>query len=231
MLTGALQATMWKAHMMACSRRNSMAQALVINSSALGAASVSNKLSQELVERLKEKDPSLRVTVRNVGAEPIPHLVAETVGAIRGAATTEAERQALALSDALIGEIREADLLVIGSPMYNFGMSSTLKTWFDHVLRAGVTFRYTEAGPEGLMTGKKAIVIESRAGLYSEGPSAGMDSQEPHVRTLLGFMGITDVVFVRAERLAFGPEAAAAAIEEAVAELDALADRPLALAA
>ena len=94
--------------------------------------------------------------------------------------------------------------------MYNFGMSSTLKAWFDHVLRAGVTFRYTANGPEGLMTGKKAVVIESRGGFYSEGPGAAMDGQEPHIRTLLGFMGITDVTFVRAEKLAFGPEAAEA---------------------
>ena len=93
------------------------------------------------------------------------------------------------MSDALIAELKAADLVVIGAPMYNFGMSSTLKAWFDHVLRAGVTFRYSDDGPEGLLKGKKAIVIESRAGLYSEGPAAAMDGQEPHLRTLLGFIG------------------------------------------
>ena len=115
--------------------------------------------------------------------------------------------------------------------MYNFGMSSTLKAWFDHVLRAGVTFRYTEDGPEGLLKGKKAVVIESRAGFYSEGAGAAMDGQEPHIRTLLGFMGIDDVTFVRAEKLAFGPEAAEAAIAEASEALGGFADETLALAA
>ncbi|HWH17103.1 MAG TPA: FMN-dependent NADH-azoreductase [Allosphingosinicella sp.] len=208
-----------------------MTKVLVINSSALGEASVSNKLTGELANRLKAEHPSLEITVRDIGRNPIPHLTAETVGAIRGVADNDSARATLALSDRLIEEIREADLLVIGSPMYNFGISSTLKTWFDHVLRAGVTFRYTEAGPEGLVKGKKAVVIESRAGFYSEGPASGLDSQEPHLRTLLGFMGITDVAFVRAEKLAFGPDAAAAAIEAAAAELEALSQEELALAA
>ena len=115
--------------------------------------------------------------------------------------------------------------------MYNFGMSSTLKTWFDHVFRAGVTFRYTEEGPEGLLKGRKAVVIESRAGFYSEGPAAAMDSQEPHIRTLLGFMGIDDIDWVRAEKLAFGPEAAEESIAAAAAQLRELAGAPLAQAA
>lgn len=97
--------------------------------------------------------------------------------------------------------------------MYNFGMPSTLKAWFDHVLRSGITFRYSENGPEGLLKGKRAMVIESRGGLYSEGLAQQMDSQEPHLRNLLGFMGITDVIFLRAEKLAFGPEAREQAID------------------
>lgn len=208
-----------------------MTNVLVINSSALGEASVSNKLTAEFAERIRASDPSARIKVRDVGSNPVPHLTAETVGAIRGTAENDAARATLALSDELIDEIRQADLLVIGSPMYNFGMSSTLKAWFDHVLRAKVTFQYTESGPEGLMKGKKAIVIETRAGFYSEGPSAGMDNQESHIRVLLGFMGITDVRFVRAEKLAFGPEAASAAIDAAIEELGIVAKRELALAA
>jgi FMN-dependent NADH-azoreductase len=192
---------------------------LNIRSSATGAASVSNQLADRFLARFADA----QVTIRDVGAEPLPHLTAETVGAIRGTAQTEAEKRTLALSDELVAELQAADLIVIGSPMYNFGMSSTLKTWFDHVLRAGITFRYTEAGPEGLLAGKKVIVIQSRAGLYSEGPAAGMDGQEPHLRTLLGFIGITDVSFVRAEKLAFGPDAAAAAIAEAGETLERLA--------
>jgi FMN-dependent NADH-azoreductase len=99
--------------------------------------------------------------------------------------------------------------------MYNFGIPSTLKAWFDYVLRAGITFRYSAAGPEGLLKGKRAIVIESRGGLYSEGPALVMDSQEPHLRTLLGFIGIADVTFVRAEKLAFGDEARELSIHSA----------------
>ena len=156
---------------------------------------------------------------------------AETIAGIRATAETDAERAALAVSEELLAELNAADLLVIGAPMYNFGITSTLKSWFDHVLRAGVTFRYTEAGPEGLVTGKKAVVIETRGGLYSEGPGASLDSQEPHLRTMLGFMGVTDVVFVRAEKLGFGPDAAAAAIEAAIAQLGDFADTELALAA
>ncbi|MDQ3140256.1 MAG: FMN-dependent NADH-azoreductase [Pseudomonadota bacterium] len=209
-----------------------MTKVLIINSSALGEASVSNRLTGELAARLKAADPATAIVVRDIGGDPIPHLTADTVGAIRGAAETDAARTTLALSDRLIEEIDTADILVIGSPMYNFGISSTLKSWFDHVLRAGRTFRYTDEGVAlGLMTGKKAVIVESRAGFYSEGAAGGMDSQEPHLRTMLGFMGITDIVFVRAEKLAFGPDAASAAIAGAIEELTALADGELALAA
>ena len=209
-----------------------MAKLLIIDSAATGAASVSRRLTAALADRLAARHPRAEIVRRDVGAEPIPHLTEATVGAIRGApADTEAARAALALSDSLIAELKEADLVVIGAPMYNFGMPSTLKAWFDHVLRSGITFRYSAAGPEGLVTGKKAIVVESRAGFYSDGPAAPMDSQEPHIRTLLGFMGVTDIAFVRAEKLAFGPDAAEAAIAGALVELDALAGEELPLAA
>jgi FMN-dependent NADH-azoreductase len=201
-----------------------MTKVLVIDSAATGGQSVSHKLTDELVADLKANREGVEIVRRDIGAEPIPHLTAETVGAIRGApAETDAARAALALSDSLVEELRAADLIVIGAPMYNFGIPSTLKAWFDHVLRARVTFRYTENGPEGLLKGKRAIVVESRAGLYSEGPLAALDSQEPHLRTLLGFIGITDVTFVRAEKLAFGPEAAEASLAEAAEQLHELA--------
>lgn len=200
---------------------------LNVRSSANGAASVSNRLADGFLEKL----PNAAVTIRDVGAEPLPHLTAETVEAIRAVAASEAEKAALALSDALIAELQAADLILIASPMYNFGIGSTLKAWFDHVLRAGATFRYGEAGLEGLVKGKKAIVIESRGGLYSEGPAAAMDGQEAHLRTLLGFIGIADVAFVRAEKLAFGPEAAEASIGGAADELARIAADELPVAA
>ncbi|HEY0625453.1 MAG TPA: FMN-dependent NADH-azoreductase [Allosphingosinicella sp.] len=208
-----------------------MANVLVINSSLSGAQSVSNKLTRQFADQLKVSVPSIEVKVRDIGSNPIPHLVPETVAGIRAEAITEAEKEARALSDKLIAELKEADLIVIGAPMYNFGIPSTLKTWFDHVLRARVTFRYTEEGPEGLLGDKRAVVIESRAGVYSEGAATAMDSQEPHLRTLLGFMGITDVSFIRVEGLAFGPEAAAAAVEGAARQLRGIAGHELALAA
>ncbi|MGZ8287356.1 MAG: FMN-dependent NADH-azoreductase [Allosphingosinicella sp.] len=208
-----------------------MTNVLIIDSAATGEASVTRRLTGELEAILRGRGP-VRIVRRDVGANPVPHLTAETTPAIRGAkAETDAARDAIALSDALIAELKAADLVVIGAPMYNFGMASTLKSWFDHVARAGITFRYSEAGPEGLLKGKKTIVIESRAGLYSSGPSAAMDSQEPHLRTLLGFMGLDDMTFVRVEKLAFGPDQAAASIAQAIEELRDLAAEELPLAA
>jgi FMN-dependent NADH-azoreductase len=201
-----------------------MTNILIVDSAATGAESVSRKLTAQLAERLAANHPAARIVRRDIGADPVPHLTEATVFAIRsGEAKTEAERGALERSDALIDELRRADLIVIGAPMYNFGIPSTLKAWFDHVLRARLTFRYGANGAEGLLTGKKAIVVESRAGLYSEGPSAPMDSQEPHLRTLLAFMGISDVTFVRAEKLAFGADAAAASLADATEQLHELA--------
>jgi FMN-dependent NADH-azoreductase len=209
-----------------------MANILIVDSAATGESSVSRKLTRALADTLQRRDPAARIVRRDVGAAPIPHLSEATVPAIRAGLVESAEAErALALSDELVAELKDADLVVIGAPMYNFGMPSTLKAWFDHVLRARITFRYTESGPEGLLKGKKAIVVEARAGLYSEGPGAAMDSQEPHLRTLLGFMGIDDVTFVRAEKLAFGPDAAAAAIAEAIGALESLAESELPLAA
>lgn len=208
-----------------------MTKVLVLKSAVTGEASVSNKLVGEFVQRLEERDPSAKIVTRDLGANPVPHLLPETVAGIRATAETEAEKAALAQSDELVDELRDSDLLVIGAPMYNFGIPSALKTWFDYVLRAGVTFRYTENGPEGLLPIKKAVVIETRGGLYSEGPAVANDSQEPHLRTLLGFMGITDVVFVRAEKLGFGPDAVAVAVEGAIAQLGECARQELSLAA
>jgi FMN-dependent NADH-azoreductase len=208
-----------------------MNTALIVTSSANGDASVSNTLATAVIDHLREAHPSLHVVQRDVGSSPLPHLTPETVAAIKGEPATEKELAVRALSDSLVAELAAADILVIASPMYNFGISSTLKSWFDHVLRAGLTFRYGETGPEGLMTGKKAVVIESRGGFYSEGPGAALDGQEAHIRTMLGFMGITEVTFVRAEKLAYGPEAAEAAIAEAGAVLGLFAGETLKLAA
>lgn len=183
-----------------------MRNVLVLKNSILGAASASNQIIDEAIADL-DLTSTARVTIRDLGADPIPHLSGNAAAALRGGESQNAEQAAArGLSDALIGELNAADTIIIGAPMYNFGMPSTLKSWFDYVLRAGVTFSYSEAGPKGLVLGKRAIVLLTRGGVYSEGPAVGMDSQEPHIRNLLGFIGITDVSFVRAEGLAMGPE-------------------------
>lgn len=197
-----------------------MSTVLIVTSSALGEASVSNQLVREALTALRAHDPKLRVITRDLASAPIPHLTIESATALRGGEpANEAQTAARALSDNLIAELKAADTIIIGAPMYNFGIPSTLKAWFDYVLRAGITFRYTESGPVGLLVGKRAIVIESRGGLYSEGPAQVMDSQEPHLRTLLGFMGITDIAFVHAEKLALGPEVREQAIRAARAKI------------
>ena len=184
-----------------------MSTVLIITSSALGSASVSSELVRDTVARLRSREPSLKVITRDLGGNPVPHLNQDSAAALRGTApANDAQAAAQVLSDELIAELKAADTVIIGAPMYNFGIASTLKAWFDYVLRAGITFRYTAAGPVGLLDGKRAIVVESRGGFFSDGPTKAMDSQEPHLRTLLGFIGIADVTFIRAEKLAFGPE-------------------------
>jgi FMN-dependent NADH-azoreductase len=195
-----------------------MSTILVIDSAVSGEASVSKQLVREAVAALTA-DSQARVIYRDLGTEPVPHLTHATLAGVRGEPTTNPERAARALSDALIAELRAADTIVIGAPMYNFSVATGLRSWFDYVLRAGETFRYTEAGPEGLLAGKRVIVVESRGGLYSEGPAQAADFQEPYLRHLLGFVGLTDVTFVRAEKIGYGPEARDAAIAATTASL------------
>ena len=199
-----------------------MRNILVINSSAAGDDAASRVLVRSVVEALERDAPGATIVQRDVGREPIPHLTADGLGGIgRGEAQTPGARRTRALSDALIAELRAADVIVIGAPMYNFGMPTTLRAWFDHVLRPGETFAYSEAGPRGLLEGKRAIVVESRGGEYSSGPARAIDFQEPYLEHLLGFMGIDDVTFVRAEKMGFGPEARAAAMAAAEAMISA----------
>lgn len=208
-----------------------MKSMLVINSSAAREGSVSRELVEFAVDRLLQDAPQATVQRRDLGANPVPHLEVATLNGVRGTPATVVEKAARALSDELIAELRAADTIVIGAPMYNFGVTTSLRAWFDHVLRAGETFSYSAEGPRGLMTDKRVIVIESRGGLYSEGPAAAIDFQEPYLRHLLGFIGIKDVTFVHAEKIGYGPEARAAAITHAREAIDAVAGSGLAQAA
>lgn len=208
-----------------------MTNLLVLNSSLSGDASVSNLLVESVVDQITSEHPAVTVTRRDLSTGDIPHLTPHTVAGVRAEPATAAETEARALSDALVGELKAADVIVIGAPMYNFSVPTTLRAWFDHVLRAGVTFSYSEAGPKGLLEGKRVIVVESRGGLYSEGPAQAYDFQEGYLRHLLGFMGLTDVEFIRAEKIGFGPDAREAAILGARSEIAGLTFTPLAQAA
>ncbi len=208
-----------------------MTNLLVLNSSLSGDASVSNLLVEQVVAQIHAADPGAHVIRRDLAAGDVPHLTPDTVAGVRAEAVTLAEAEARALSDQLIAELFAADIIVIGAPMYNFSIPSTLKAWFDHVLRAGVTFSYSEAGPKGLLEGKRVIVVEARGGLYSEGPAQAADFQEAYLRHLLGFIGLTDVSFIRAEKIGYGPEARDAAIHGARVEIAGLDLFPIAQAA
>ena len=189
-----------------------MSKVLVLKSSILAGYSQSSQLADFYVEEAKAKGD--QVTVRDLAADPIPVLDGELVGALRpsDAPLSPRQQEALALSDALIAELQGHDVVVIAAPMYNFNIPTQLKNYFDLVARAGVTFRYTEAGPEGLVKGKRAVILSSRGGIHKDTPS---DLLTPYVKLFLGFIGITDVEFVFAEGIAYGPEVATKATDEA----------------
>jgi FMN-dependent NADH-azoreductase len=208
-----------------------MSNILVINSSATGGDSVSRVLVADAVTKLLAVNPNAKVTHRDLGDNPPPHLIAQTLNGVRATAVTDTEFAARRLSDEYIAELKAADTVVIGAPMYNFGVPTTLRAWFDYVLRAGATFSYADGAPRGLLGGRRVIVIESRGGLYSEGPAQAFDFQEPYLKHLLGFIGMTDVTFVRAEKIGYGPEARAAAIEAAKASITEVVGEALAKAA
>lgn len=196
---------------------------LRIDSSLNGAQGLSTRLADACVERLRAAHPDLDVVVRDLAAAPVPHLTAERFAAL---AATPAERTAseaaiAAEADALVAELQAADVVLLGLPMYNFGVPSTLKAYFDHVARAGVTFRYTAQGPEGLLGGKRAVVFATRGGRYRDTPA---DTQSAYVRDFLRFLGIVDVEFVYAEGLALGDAPRASALAQAQAAIDRLAD-------
>ncbi|MDR6379319.1 MULTISPECIES: FMN-dependent NADH-azoreductase [Paraburkholderia] len=191
-----------------------MTTILQINSAARSQGANSTLLLNELTEKLQQSNPGAQVVVRNLQAEPLPHLDDAILGAFFTPADQRTPEQAAiaARSEALIAELQAADIIVIGAPMYNFGISSQLKTYFDFIARAGITFRYTANGPEGLVTGKKVYVVSARGGKYAGTPN---DSQTPYLKSFLGFIGMTDVNFIYAEGLNMGPDAAGAALAAA----------------
>ena len=199
---------------------------LEIRSSLFADQGESSRLADAYVAAWRATHPYARVIVRDLGAAPIPHLDAARVTAFGAAphARSAADQAAVALSDTLIAELKAADEVVLGVPMYNFGIPSTLKAWIDHVARAGITFRYTEKGPVGLLRGKRVKVFAARGGVYAGTPR---DTQTAYLRDVLGFLGLDDVEFVYAEGLAIDADrkhAALAGAHAAIARI-AAADR------
>ncbi|MEO0317074.1 MAG: hypothetical protein RL404_751 [Pseudomonadota bacterium] len=201
-----------------------MTTILYLNSSVRSTGSVSRQLSGEFIEKLKSAHPGAKVVTRDLAANPLPHLSESMVGAYftPPEQRNDEQKQLIQTSDEVVTELLAADIVVVGAPMYNFSVSSTLKSWIDHVARAGVTFKYTETGPVGLVHGKKFVIFTSRSGVYSSGPAKAMDFQETYLRGVLGFLGITDVSFVSAEGLAMGDEAVNAALARGRSAMDAL---------
>ena len=181
---------------------------LHITSSIRGDASESTRVTQLVIDKLLAANPGASVVRRDFGAQPHPLLDGATVGALFTPAEQRSAAQAarVALDDVLIAEAQAADVIVIGAPMYNFGMPAQLKGWFDAIARSGVTFRYTASGPEGLLKDKKVYVATARGGVYP----ADADPQVPHLRMLLNFLGLSDHTFIYSSGLNMGPEAAAA---------------------
>jgi FMN-dependent NADH-azoreductase len=181
---------------------------LHLDASILGANSASRQLSAAIVARLRQADPATVVTYRDLAATPLGHLSGAQVAAAMGAAPESlAVQQELADSQAVLREFLDADTVVIGAPMYNFGIPSQLKTWIDRIVARGQTFRYGEKGPEGLAGNKRVIIAVSRGGFYGAGtPIAAMEHVESYLRGVFGFIGVTNLEFVVAEGLLVGPE-------------------------
>jgi FMN-dependent NADH-azoreductase len=195
---------------------------LQINASARREGANSTRIADAIVARLQAANPGARLTLRDLAVTPQPVLDEAALGALFTPADQRTAEQAarVALDDVLIAEVQAADAIVLGVPMYNFGVPAQLKNWIDAIARNGVTFRYTANGPEGLLKGRKVYVGLARGGRY-RGTEA--DSQVPYLRTVLGFLGMTDVQFVYAEGLNMGEDAARQGFAEAEAEIAAIA--------
>lgn len=192
---------------------------LHIDSAITGDASVSRRLTADIVARLTAANPAASVTYRDLNAG-VPAIDTDWFRAVRlaPAEPTPAQQQLIATSDAYLAEVQQADVLVIGLPIYNFTLTAQLKNWLDQIARAGISFRYTEAGPEGLLTGKRAIIAYSAAGTPF---GSDLDFASGYLRHILGFLGITDVEFVAADRLAMDRDASLARARDAVEQLAA----------
>jgi FMN-dependent NADH-azoreductase len=201
-----------------------MANVLYINSSVRSTGSLSRQLSAEFIAKWQASHPADTIIERDLAANPVPHLTEALLGAFFTAPEQRNAEQAhtVKLSDTLVDEVLAADVIVIGAPMYNFSVPSGLKAYIDHIARAGRTFKYTDKGPVGLVEGKKVYVFTASGGVYSEGPAAGYDFLATYLKAVLGFLGITDISFIRAEGVALGEQAVADTLAKSRQTIDAL---------
>ncbi|AVS83953.1 FMN-dependent NADH-azoreductase [Paracidovorax avenae] len=200
-----------------------MGRTLLVTSSPRGADSLSTRFATEIAEGIQARSGG-PLTVRDLAANPPPHI---TPAYIQGRITPPEQRtpeqvEAVNIAQALVDELTSADVIVFGSGMMNFGPPSQLKAWFDHVTWPGVTFSYGDAGPKGLLTGRKVYLVTAAGGVFSEGAWAPFDFQTNYLLHLLGFIGLTDVEVLRVEGTVLGPDAANAAIDKAATAIDAL---------
>jgi FMN-dependent NADH-azoreductase len=206
-----------------------MTTLLQINASINNGNGESSRLANQFVAAFHKSHPKVTIVVRDVAAaEPVPHLNGERFGAFvtKPEARSAAQHAVVAYSDTLINELKQADVIVLGLPMYNFGVPSQLKAYFDHIARLGVTFEYTEKGPVGKLTGKKVYVFAARGGVYArDGVNEGtpIETQTNYVRDFLRFLGMSDVEFIYAEGLHMSPQSKQAALAKAEAEIARLA--------
>jgi len=194
---------------------------LQINTSPRSGDSMSTKFANQIVEKIKSQHQDVQLDVLDLGQKAHAILDEMAIGALftPANARSEAQKARVVVDDALIAQAQWADTLVIGVPMYNFGIPVQLKAWLDAIARAGVTFRYTDQGPEGLLTGKKVYLALARGGIYRD---TANDTQVPYLNMILGFLGMTDLSYVYAEGFAMGPEAGAKAIHDAESQIQAL---------
>jgi len=199
-----------------------MSRVLIIESSARQQDSISRQLTQQFISQWKAAHPADEISVRDLAKSPVLHLDINLLGGWMKPQEqrSEIEQASLERSNELTDELLAADVLVLAAPMYNFAIPSTLKAWLDHVLRAGVTFKYTDTGPQGLLTGKQAYVLTARGGLYAGGTQ---DHQEPYLRQVLAFIGIHDVNFIHAEGLNMGGDFHEKGLNQAKARLAQIA--------
>ncbi|MGE0238009.1 MAG: FMN-dependent NADH-azoreductase [Parvibaculaceae bacterium] len=198
---------------------------LLITSSPRGSASHSTRIATELARKIAAADPEATLLVRDLAAKPLPHIDSDYSAGIYTPPEQRNPRQTelVGASDEAVDELFAADTIIIATGLINFNISSTLKSWIDHVARAGRTFSYGKDGPKGLLTGRKVYVVLASGGVYSEGPAVQLDHAVPYLRTMLGFIGLTDVEVIRVEGVAMGPEATDAALKTATDRVNALA--------